>query len=300
MYSETQDPNVPSSFRRCDNCGQATPVNLPQCVNCGTISAQSVVADQQARAERRFLSALFSRATPVTYSILIFNLVIYFLMSFVSSGNIINNLLGGADQLTLIAFGAKVNELIEEGEWFRFVTPIFIHIGFLHIATNSYALWVIGPLVERLYGSARYLLIYLLSGIGGVIGSFIWQEMMNKPAGVSAGASGAIFGLFGLLAVFGYRYRSEMPPNFLSAIKSSVLPVILINLFIGFSLQFIDNAAHVGGLISGALLTFLIPYLAPGSKRVTRFGLGVISICIAVIIYSFARAYQVGGPIIGR
>jgi rhomboid protease GluP len=300
VYSERQDPNVPSSFRRCDNCGQPTPVNLPQCVNCGTISAQSMVADQQARAERRFLSTLFSRATPVTYSILIFNLIIYFLISFVSSGDIIKNLLGGSDQWTLIAFGAKVNELIEAGEWFRFVTPIFIHIGLLHIATNSYALWVIGPLVERLYGSARYLLIYLLSGIGGVIGSFIWQEMMNRPAGVSAGASGAIFGLFGLLAVFGYRYRSEMPPNFLTAIKSSVLPVILINLFIGFSLQFIDNAAHVGGLISGAILAFLIPYLAPGSKRVTRFGLTVISICIAVIVYSFARAYQVSGPILDK
>ncbi len=298
MYSESQEPNLPRTFRVCESCGQPTPSNLPQCVNCGAVSAKAVVTDHREKAERRFLSALFERATPVTYSILVFNLIVYLLMSTASGGNIFSNLVGGSDPYTLVAFGAKLNVLLLGGEWFRLVTPIFIHIGLLHIASNSYALWIIGPLVERLYGSARFILIYLLSGIGGVVGSLIWQLAINKPDGPSAGASGAIFGLFGLLAVFGYKYRNELPPNFQRAIRSSVFPVILINLFIGFSVQFIDNAAHVGGLITGAILTFVIPYLAPGSKRVSRVGYAILAICVLVIAVSFIRAYQASGPIL--
>lgn len=296
MYSESQDPNVSRPFRVCEHCGQPTPSHEPQCVNCQAVSLQAVVAEQEAKAERRFLRALFARATPVTYAILVVNLALYLLMSVVAGGNILTNIIKGSDSLTLVAFGAKINELVLAGEWFRLVTPIFIHIGLLHIASNSYALWIIGPLIERLYGSARYLLLYLLAGIGGGILSLIWQVAADKPSGPSAGASGAIFGLFGVIMVFSYKYRKELPPNFRSAIKSSFLPVIVINLFIGTTIPFIDNAAHVGGLISGALLTLLIPYLAPDSKRVSKLGLITIAMCALVIIYSFARAYLVSEP----
>src|SRR5262245_35188080 len=216
-------------------------------------------------------------------------------MSTAAGGNLMNSIVWGADQLTLIAFGAKLNLLIDEGQWFRFVTPIFIHIGLLHIASNSYALWIIGPLVERLYGSARFLMIYLLAGIAGVAGGYLWVAFQYKQDVPSAGASGAIFGLFGLLAVFGFRYRRELPPNFRKAIGSSILPVILINLFIGFSVPFIDNAAHIGGLIGGGVLALLIPYLAPGSRRVTIFGVTGLALSLALIVFCFARAYQERG-----
>jgi rhomboid protease GluP len=255
----------------------------------------AIKAELQARAERRFFIALFSRATPVTYLILIINLVIFVLMSTSGDGDLMNKIVWGADRVTLIAFGAKLNDLIQSGQWFRFVTPIFIHIGLLHIASNSYALWMIGPLVERLYGSARYLLIYLLSGIAGVVGSYFWNDLQNNPDVPSAGASGAIFGLFGLLAVFGFRYRNELPPNFRKAIGSSIIPVILINLFIGFSIPFIDNAAHIGGLVAGGVLALVIPYLAPGSKRVSIFGLAAIALSIGLVVISFVQAYQESG-----
>lgn len=255
----------------------------------------AVTAEQQTRAEKRFLGALFARATPVTYLILILNLFIFILMSTAASGNLMNNIVWGVDQLTLIAFGAKLNLLIEHGQWFRFVTPIFIHIGLLHIVSNSYALWIIGPLVERLYGSARFLMIYLLSGVAGVAGGYLWVHLQYKTDVPSAGASGAIFGLFGLLAVFGFKYRRELPPNFRKAIGSSIVPVILINLFIGFSVPFIDNAAHIGGLIGGGVLALLIPYLAPGSKRVTIFGVTGFALSLALIVICFARAYQESG-----
>jgi membrane associated rhomboid family serine protease len=288
VYKENDDVSEPRPFRMCERCGQPTPSNLPQCVNCGAVSAHAVVADEESRAERRFQDALFSRATPATFALLIINVAVFVLMM-VSSGN-------SEEPSTLIAFGAKTNELLRRGEWFRLVTPIFIHAGWAHLLFNSYALWVVGTQVEKLYGSARFLLIYLLAGVGGVAGSYFGQAVFRKAVDApSVGASGAIFGLFGVMAVFGFRYRHELPPTIRRVLGAGVLPVIVINLFIGFSFPFIDNAAHIGGLLTGAALTLLIPYIAPGRERVSKLGLLIIALCAAVIIYCFAQAHRTSG-----
>ncbi|MBO0859226.1 MAG: rhomboid family intramembrane serine protease [Chloracidobacterium sp.] len=285
MYKENDDADVARPFRLCERCGQPTPVNLAQCVNCGAVSVQSVVADEQDRQARRYAIALFSRATPVTYALLAANVAVSILITLTSGGT--------EDSTTLIAFGAKTNALLRSGEWFRLITPIFIHAGFLHLLLNSYALWVVGMQVEKLYGSARFLLIYLLSGVGGVAGSYFGQEFLGKSIDEpSVGASGAIFGLFGVLAVFGYRYRRELPPPIRRAITAGVLPVIILNLLIGFSVQFIDNSAHIGGLITGAALALIIPYIAPGTERVSKTGLLIIAFCLALVVYCFAQAYR--------
>ncbi|HEY6401379.1 MAG TPA: rhomboid family intramembrane serine protease [Blastocatellia bacterium] len=284
MYKGNDDADLERPFRLCDRCGRPTPVNLAQCVNCGAISIQSVVAEEQDRVERRYARALFSRATPVTYALLGANLAVFLLM--VIAG-------GTENYATLIAFGAKTNALLQSGDWFRLITPIFIHAGVLHLMLNSYALWMVGTQVEKLYGSARFLLIYLLSGVGGVVGSYFGQELMPRFIDApSVGASGSIFGLFGVLAIFGFRYRRELPPAIRRAITTGVLPVILINLFIGFSIPFIDNSAHIGGLITGSALALFIPYIAPGKERVSKAGLVIMAACVALIIYCFAQAYQ--------
>jgi rhomboid protease GluP len=284
VYKENDDAEVARPFRLCERCGRPTPVGMPQCVNCGAISIQSVVAEEQERVERRYARALFSRATPVTYALLGANVGVFFLMTVVFGGS--------EDRATLIAFGAKTNWLLQSGEWFRLITPIFIHAGLLHLLLNSYALWVVGTQVEKLYGSARFLLIYILSGVGGVAGSYFGQIFMQKPDVPSVGASGAIFGLFGVLAVFGFRYRSEMPPAIRRAMTAGVLPVIAVNLFIGFSVPFIDNSAHIGGLLTGAALALIIPYIAPGREGVSKAGVLIIALCIAIIVYCFAQVYQ--------
>jgi rhomboid protease GluP len=294
VQSESTDPNLPRAFRICQNCGQPTPAQLPQCVSCGARSVNTVAVEQQAKAERHFLNALFSRATPVTYAILIFNFVIYLLMALVSGDSFLEAFVYMNNPGTLIDFGAKTNELLEGGQWFRLITPIFIHGGLLHLALNSYAIWVIGPIAEKLYGSARFLLIYLLAGVGGVVGSYLGG--MGQPPWIpGVGASGAIFGLFGLLFAFGYRYRDELPLNFRRAVTTGILPVILINLFIGFTIPAIDNSAHIGGLLTGGMLGFVIPYIAPGRARASRLGLAILVGCVVVIAYSFARAYQTSG-----
>src|SRR5262245_46245763 len=138
-----------------------------------------------------FLNAVWTRRPLFTYIFFGANILIFILMA-----------LGGGsmNQPTLMAFGVKHNPSIDHGQWWRFFTPIFIHIGILHLLFNSYALWVTGPTVEKLYGPARFVILYVLTGVAGVYGSYYYH-----PSIISAGASGAIFGLFGVLLVFGLR-----------------------------------------------------------------------------------------------
>src|SRR5436853_2340390 len=230
-----------------------------------------------------FLNAVWTRRPTFTYVFFALNIVVFVLMALAG---------GSTNQLTLMAFGVKSNPEIAQGQWWRFVTPIFIHIGMLHLLFNSYALWIVGPQVEKLYGSARFVILYVLTGVAGVFGSYMFH-----PYAVSAGASGAIFGLFGVLLVFGIRYRSSIPPFFKRAVGTGVLPVIAINLVIGFTLSsMVDNAAHVGGLIAGAVLAAIVPFQRPGAETPAIFRsvqmalLGIIAVCF----FSVARNYD--GP----
>lgn len=293
MYSEEQQAIGPRPFRVCESCGQLTPSNQPQCAYCNAVSLQAVAAAQQAGEERRFLNDLFTRTAPVTPIIIGINIAVYLLITFAAGGEFLPTLIRGADHFTLLAFGAQTNELLRNGEWFRLITPCFIHIGLIHLAMNSYVLWTIGPLAEKLYGSSRFLLIYLLTAAGGSLASFINHSLKNDSFGASAGASGAIFGLFGVVAVFSYKYRDELPANFIKAIKSGVLPAIVINLLIGFSIKYVDNAAHIGGLLTGALLAVLIPYISTKErKRVSPFGSAILILCAVLVLTCFALAYR--------
>ena len=150
---------------------------------------------------------------------------------------------GSTNSATLIEFGAKYSPYILQGEWWRFFTPIVIHIGFIHLLMNTISLYLIGAEVERIYGNTRFLLIYLFAGFSGTLASF-----MMSPS-LAAGASGAIFGCFGALLYFGIVY----PKLFFRTMGSSVIVLIIINLIYGFSVPGIDNAGHIGGLIGGFL-----------------------------------------------
>lgn len=299
VQPERDDRGGPGESRRCEFCGEMTPAGLSYCVHCGALSREALEAAQESRVERRFFGALAERPTPVTIAILGLNIVIYLLMVLIAGRAWFSNLVNMSDVGTLIAFGAKTNELLRQGDWYRLITPIFLHGGLLHLATNSWAIYVIGPLVEKLYGSSRYLLLYLLSGIGGVIGSYV-GGLSGSQTIPGVGASGAIFGLFGALLIFAWKYRTELPPRFRKSIKSGILPVIVINLFIGFSIPFIDNAAHIGGLITGAALAFLIPYLAPGSARVSAVGLLILTGCILLVAASFTAAFRSSDQYLAR
>ncbi len=165
---------------------------------------------------------------------------------------IAETLLGGSDNsATLVRLGAKVNVLIALGDYWRLVTPMFLHIGVMHILVNSYAIYVLGPEVEALFGHARFLLIYLLSGIAGNAMSYAFTPNL------SAGASTAIFGLVGAQMAFFYRQR-KMLGAFGQRRLINILSIIALNLFIGVSSGAVDNFGHAGGFVGGVLLGWLL------------------------------------------
>ncbi|UOQ42519.1 rhomboid family intramembrane serine protease [Halobacillus salinarum] len=175
---------------------------------------------------------------------------------------------------SLIEYGAKYNPAIISGEWWRIITSMFIHIGFLHLFMNMLALYYLGTAVERIYGTVRFTLIYFLAGIFGGVASF----MMNPQ--IAAGASGAIFGLFGALLFFGVKHKRL----FFRTMGTNVVFIIALNLVFGFVVPQVDNSAHVGGLIGGFLASALIQLPNKPSGRLRR---------VAFLIYSLAAVGMV-------
>ncbi len=153
-----------------------------------------------------------------------------------------------------LLFGAKVNALVWAGQVWRLVSCQFLHGNLLHLVFNGYAIYILGPLLERFYGSRRFLVLALLSGLGGSLGSLWFTD------GPSVGASGAVFGLLGALMVFGWRSRGELPPRISRAFGAGLAPWVILNLVLGFLPWLpMDNAAHIGGLITGTFVGLAMP-----------------------------------------
>jgi len=193
-----------------------------------------------------------------------------------------------ADPQVLVAFGAKQNALIAgQHQYWRLVTCMFLHIGFVHFLFNNYALWIIGREIEQIYGSARFLILYVTTGVLASLSSFYFS-----PNAVSAGASGAIFGLFGVMATFAFKYRKEIPAALSQDIRRRVLPIIAINLIFGFTARgIVDNAAHIGGLIAGVALALAVPFKHPEEKETPVVWRVLQVLCIVVMTGSFVAAF---------
>lgn len=166
-------------------------------------------------------------------------------------------LLSGAGFLSfhteaLLAWGANHRPALEGAGSLRLLTSMFLHGGVIHLVMNLYGLAIAGTLLEPVVGSFRLMTAYLLAGLAGSIASVLFH-----PAAVSVGASGAIFGLFGLLLAM-MAMNDPRVATLRRVFMSSVLLVIGLNLALGFLLPGIDNAAHVGGFLMGALLGFLV------------------------------------------
>lgn len=193
-----------------------------------------------------------------TYVLLAVNVIVFGAMTLFGALNGLG--LGGTQNVALLRFlGAQDNQLVGQGDYYRLVTSMFIHIGLIHLLFNSYALYIIGQDVERLYGGGRFLIIYFVSGLGGSLASFALGGM-----GVSAGASGAIFGLIGTEIAFFYLHRETFGQHGRQQLRN-LLAVAGINLFLGLTIPGINNLAHIGGLVFGAALGWLLApkYRAP-------------------------------------
>lgn len=170
----------------------------------------------------------------ITYLLIGINVIMWLLEMF----------LGGSENIqVLIRMGAKENSLIAAGQYWRLLTPVFLHAGVDHLLFNSFGLLMWGRYIEALFGKGKYLFIYLVSGLVGSLASYLFS-----PA-VSVGASGAIFGLFGTLLYF----RKSRRRLFHQIFGVQVIVIIVLNLFNGFTRPGIDNWGHIGGLIGGYL-----------------------------------------------
>lgn len=209
------------------------------------------------------INAVFKNRFPmVTYWLIAVNVILY----------IVPVLFGLYDNL--IANFSVWAPAIREGQTYRLLTGVFLHGGLVHLLFNCYALYVIGAQVENFLGKFKFLLIYLVAGLSGALFSMIFGNY------ASVGASGAIFGLMGALVYFGYHYRVYLG----NVVKSQIIPLIILNLLLGFMMSGVDNFAHIGGLIGGTLMSIALGVKDKSSwfERINGFIITIIFLAFAI------------------
>jgi rhomboid protease GluP len=247
--------------------GSYAPTPGPEILPPGTgqLGSGYEAAPQPARRSRSSWAS-----SPATYFLVGVNCAVFVAMTVKG----INPFSPTPDQL--LHFGANhAGAVLLDGEWWRIVTAMFVHVGIIHLATNMWCLWNLGLLAEPLMGSVGLVTVYILTGAAGNLLStlFNWVRYHNQGAfSVGAGASGAVFGIAGALIILLKSERLPVPPMELSRLRKSVIYFAAINLVIGFatmipgSIVRIDNMAHLGGFSSGLLFAVpMVPRL--GSPR---------------------------------
>lgn len=292
----------------CRSCGSIVGAGEQKCAVCGESVGASTKASQAQtipdRETMRFARAVLNRPHKFTIVLLVANVFFYLLMW--QTSGMPFSITEPLPNQVLLPFGAKLNYYIQiQHEWWRFVTPMFLHVNLLHLLVNMYSLWIVGPYVEKLYGSAKFVVFWVVTGVAGVVASYLTVRpnmsvgpvarfLFKTSDDPSVGASGALFGLVGVLFVFGIKFRHELPEGFKRAFGTGMLPIIVINLVIGYlGRGFIDNAAHLGGLVSGAMLAMFVDYRRPGEKSAIAMTWRILQIAaIAIVVVSFLKTAQ--------
>lgn len=252
--------------------------------------ADSAAASQRSRADRMAggdapggAPGSWQAATPATAFAIAACLLVFVLM--VLSGVSPSAPSGAA----LVRWGANGGFLVAQGQWWRPLTAAFVHVGFLHLFFNLYCLWHLGRVVERLFGSAAFAAVYVLTAFGAGLASIAW-----RPTGLSAGASGAVFGICGALVGFMAVRRHVFPRHVLQPLWRNMAVFLGLNLAFGFIVPSIDNAAHIGGLACGVLCGLLLspqPFPAThrrsGARRWARAG-GLALALVAAAVWVHA------------
>src|ERR1700722_546256 len=196
----------------------------------------------------------------------------------------------------LVRWGANLGVLTFTGEWWRLLTNVFVHGGLLHIAFNMWCLWNLGALCESLYGRWTYAAIYLICGLGASLASAAWH-----PYVPSVGASGAIFGLAGALIAAFKLGEFSVPRSALSGTLRSLGAFVVYNLIFGFIIPGIDNAAHIGGLITGLILGGVIALVAPQHDHDSRRLIIFAAMILVLFVCATGLAHYHGLPLrLGR
>jgi len=228
------------------------------------------------------MGGMIPHARFATSMFLLINFGLYAATVVYSMGSGNSNAFLSLDMQTLFQFGGKYRESILRGDWWRLVTAGFLHGGLIHIAMNCWALFDLGAQVDEIYGTNRFIVFYILSSIGGFIASMYWSDSL------SVGASAALFGLIGAMIALGVNNRTSVG----AAVRGMYIRWAIYGLLFGLLPQFhIDNAAHIGGLVTG----FVVAYFA-GTPRISTstseqaWRLGAWS-CALLTAYCFLKMY---------
>jgi rhomboid protease GluP len=268
----------------CTQCGKEFPGTIAGeaselCVEC---RVRQRIEQQRAIQATRPKTMEMARMFPVTATLVAVNLLVYAACAIQSlrlgMGSPIE-----FDTRLLLRWGANFGPLTLDGQYWRIFTSMFLHGGLIHVGANMWCLWEIGRVAERVYGRYRMLTIYLLTGLASSVAS-----LAMHPTTVSVGASGAIFGVVGALLFPFYRKRVVLPSPVLKSMLRSLVMFIFINLAIGAAVPFIDNAAHVGGLLSGLLLGVVSTHFATGESDLNQVFPRVAAVTAIAVGFAFA------------
>jgi membrane associated rhomboid family serine protease len=256
----------------CTRCGR--PI-CPACMTPAPVGHHCPVCVAEGRRTVRSVRRALPRPRSAAMVLLGINVLVF----------LVEMALGGSTNLSVLArMGAMVPSLVAQGEYWRLVTAMFLHIGIPHLLLNSLGLYIFGSLIEQVLGTVRFLAIYLVAGFVASVASFTF----GSPVALAAGASGAIFGLLGSWLAFNLRRRS------LSLARANIqgaLVLIALNVVFGLSVPGIDNLAHLGGLVAGVAAGFLVEGVG---RRAARTLTAVGGLTLMVLGAAALAAWRAG------
>jgi rhomboid protease GluP len=279
----------PARPRLCPACGTLVGTKATRCHECGTSLNFSLAAASKS------LGGILGGETPVTSLILIVNILLFgvsMLATARATGSL--SIWGSVSGRVLIDMGARYWPAIQAGEVWRLVTPMFLHAGLLHFGMNTLFLVDIGPQVEQVYGSARYLFLYVTTGICSFIASVAWNVWTSGGYGIGVGASGALAGLIGVMLAM----TTGRGGTYARMIRAQMIRMVGYLAVMALLPIGIDNAAHFGGLAAGFGLGKLFADREPinSKERNRAYALGWIAGIAVVASFVTMVMKNISGP----
>ncbi len=285
----SKEQSYDSAHRMCPNCRALIDRGASECPLCG--ASTKPPRSRPSSAPGRVLGVIPVPST-ATSTLVVANLALYAISWYLTQDLASAELnaapsMGGIDGRVLIRLGAKFGPLMVAGQWWRLVTAMFLHAGLFHIGMNLWCLFDLGPTVEQLFCTTKFIFFYLVTGVAGFVLSFLWS-----PYGTSIGASGAILGLIGVLIGASF-HHGRLGHDIRSPLWRWVIYILVFGLFLR-----ADNAAHIGGLASGLLLGYVVPDGEPATRAGENLWNALALLSVLAIAGSFAlMALQLNQPV---
>ncbi len=276
-----KETNYDTSHRMCPNCRGLVSRDASVCPLCETPLRSPRARGGGGVPAGRVMGGLIPIPSTATSALVAANIALYGVSWYLTQQTALPGSGGGGDigDLVLLRLGAKVGWMIFAGhQWWRLVTAMFLHAGLLHIGMNLWCLFDLGPEVESLFSTPKFVVLYLATGVFGFLVSLFW-----RPYGSSVGASGAIVGLIGILIGASY-HHGTLGQDYRRRLWFWVAYILL---FIFLPIP-VDNAAHIGGLVSGLALGYFIPEGEPDTRASETLWNTLALVSVLIIAASFA------------